>query len=73
MAMRMSDIAKLACVSKSTVSRAFSSPEMIRKETLERIMDIARMYEYRPNAMAQAIALRHSSMVGYLLLHKSHS
>ena len=72
MAMRMSDIAKLAGVSKSTVSRAFSSPEMIRKETLERIMDIARMYEYRPNAMAQAIALRHSSMVGYLLLHKSH-
>lgn len=71
MAMRMSDIAKLAGVSKSTVSRAFSYPEMLQKETLDRIMDIARLYDYHPNTMAQAIARRHFNLVGFLLLHKS--
>ncbi len=69
--MRMSDIAKLAGVSKSTVSRAFSAPEMLRKETLDRILDITRRYDYHPNTMAQAIARRHSNLVGFLLLHKS--
>ena len=71
MAMRMSDIAKLAGVSKSTVSRAFSCPEMLQKETLDRVMDIARMHNYHPNTMAQAIARRHFNLVGFLQLHKS--
>ena len=71
MAKRMVDIAKLAGVSKSTVSRAFSRPEMLQKETLDRIMGIARMYDYHPNTMAQAIARRHFNLVGFLLLHKS--
>ncbi len=71
MAMRMSDIAKLAGVSKSTVSRAFSSPELLQKDTLDRIMDIARKNNYHPNTMAQAIARRHFNLVGFLLLHKS--
>ena len=71
MAMRMSDIAKLAGVSKSTVSRAFSRPEMLQKETLDRIMSVARMYDYHPNTMARAIARRHFNLVGFLLLHKS--
>ncbi len=71
MAMRMSDIAKLAGVAESTVSRAFSHPEKLRKETLERIMSIVRMYDYRPNAMAQAIARRHYALVSFLLYNKS--
>ena len=71
MAKRMSDIAKLAGVSKSTVSRAFSRPELLQEETLNRIMDIARMYNYHPNTMAQAIARHHFNLVGFLLLHKS--
>ena len=71
MAMRMSDIAKLAGVSKSTVSRAFSRPEMLQKETLDRIMAIARIHDYRPNTMAQAIARHRFNLVGFLLLHKS--
>ena len=71
MAMRMSDIAKMAGVAESTVSRAFSHPEMLRKETLERIMNFVRMYDYRPNAMAQAVARRHFGLVSFLLYNKS--
>ena len=71
MAIRMSDIAKMAGVSESTVSRAFSHPEKLRKGTLERIMSIVRMYDYRPNAMAQAVARRHYGLVSFLLYNKS--
>ena len=69
--MRLIDIAKLAGVSKSTVSRAFSRPEMLHKDTLERIMDIAQLYNYHPNTMAQAVARQRSDLVGFLLIHKS--
>ena len=69
--MKMSDIAKMAGVAESTVSRAFSHPEMLKKETLERIMSIARMYDYHPNAMAQAFARQRYSLVSFLLYNKS--
>ena len=71
MAMRMSDIAKIAGVAESTVSRAFSHPEKLRKETLERIMSIVRLYDYRPNTMAQAVARQHYGLVSFLLYNKS--
>ena len=69
--MRMADIAKLAGVAESTVSRAFSHPEKLRKETLERIMSIVRMYDYHPNAMARAFARQHFGLVSFLLYNKS--
>ena len=71
MAMRMADIAKLAGVAESTVSRAFSHPEKLRKSTLERIMSIVRMYDYHPNTMAQAFAHQHYDLVSFLLYNKS--
>ncbi len=71
MAIRMADIAKMAGVAESTVSRAFFHPEKLRKETLERIMSIVRMYDYRPNTMAQAFARQHYDLVSFLLYNKS--
>ena len=71
MAMRMADIAKLAGVAECTVSRAFSHPEKLRKDTLERIMSIVRMYDYRPNAIAQALARQRYGLVSFLLYNKS--
>ena len=71
MVKRMADIAKIAGVAESTVSRAFSHPEKLRKETLDRIMSIVRMYDYRPNSMAQAFARQHYDLVSFLLYNKS--
>lgn len=71
MAIRMADIAKMAGVAESTVSRAFSHPEKLRKETLERIMSLVRMYDYHPNTMAQAFARQHYDLVSFLLYNKS--
>lgn len=71
MTIRMSDIAELAGVSIATASRAFSHPEKVQADTLERILTIAKRYNYTPNTIARAIANRHTSLVGFLLIHKS--
>lgn len=71
MAMRLTDIAKLAGVSKATASRAFSHPEQLREDTLKRVLDIASMFNYHPNALAKAVAHQRSGLVGFILFHKS--
>ena len=69
--MRLIDIAKLAGVSKATASRAFSHPEQLHEDTLKRVLDIASMFNYHPNALAKAVAHQRSGLVGFILFHKS--
>jgi DNA-binding LacI/PurR family transcriptional regulator len=52
----ISDIAKAAGVSTSTVSRAFSHPEMLKEETVNQIRSIATQLNYVPNPMARALS-----------------
>ena len=49
----IADIARLAKVSKSTVSRALNDSPLIKQETKERIRLIARQYDFRINAPAR--------------------
>ncbi len=50
------DVARLAGVSKSTVSRAFSRPESVREDTRARIRQAAAEADYHPNRSAQLLA-----------------
>ena len=50
------DIAKAAGVSTSTVSRAFSHPEMLKQETVNQIRSIASQLRYVANPMARALS-----------------
>jgi DNA-binding LacI/PurR family transcriptional regulator len=52
----ISDIAKMAGVSPSTVSRAFSRPDMLKEETVNQIRSIATQLSYVPNPMARALS-----------------
>ena len=69
--MTLNDIAHLAGVSKATASRAFSNPSMVNEATRERVLEVARRNNFRPNAMAQAVASRKSGLIGFCLYNKS--
>jgi DNA-binding LacI/PurR family transcriptional regulator len=61
------DVARLAGVSQSAVSRAFSPGGSVSDETRERILEAARSLGYRPNAIARGLITRRSNLVGLIL------
>lgn len=51
----LKDVAKLACVDVSTVSRALNNTSYVHPDTKERIYAAARELGYHPNVMARAL------------------
>ncbi len=60
------DIARLANVSKATVSRALNNSSLVNQETKERIQAIAREHNFRINAPARNLSLRQSHTVAFV-------
>ncbi len=65
----LKEIAALANVNASTVSRAFSAKKqkLISKEVRDRIMAIAEKYEYEPRSSARSLAHGKSFQLGIIL------
>ena len=63
----MKEIARKLGVSTSTVSRAFSKPEMVRPELRERILKMARELNYKPNPIARAMVRGQSDLIGLVV------
>lgn len=63
----MADIAKLAGVSKSTVSRALSDSPLVNSKTKERIVKIAKEKNYRLNTAARNFRLKETLTIAVLL------
>jgi len=61
------DVAKLAEVSVSTVSLAFSSPSRVSARTLERIRAAATTVGYVADPLAQSLARGRSKMIGFVV------
>lgn len=61
----MKDIAEMAGVGKSTVSRYFNGG-YVKEETRVRIQKIIEEYGYEPNAMAQIMKRKHSRIIGII-------
>jgi LacI family transcriptional regulator len=61
------DVAKLAEVSVSTVSLAFSSPGRVSPRTLERIRSAAAAVGYVADPLAQSLARGRSRMIGFVV------
>jgi LacI family transcriptional regulator len=51
----LKDVARLACVDVSTVSRALNNTSYVHPDTKERIYAAAKQLSYHPNVMAQAL------------------
>jgi LacI family transcriptional regulator len=61
------DVAKLANVSISTVSRVINRRSLVNDETCKRVEAAIRQLRYRPNAFARGLMLRKSGIVGLVL------
>lgn len=57
------DVALLAGVSQSTVSRAFSTHANLAPETRKKVMDAAQMLNYQPNALASGLVKSNSDII----------
>jgi LacI family transcriptional regulator len=61
------DVAKLANVSISTVSRVINRRSLVNEKTCKRVEAAIRELHYRPNAFARGLMLRKSGIVGLVL------
>lgn len=61
------DVAKLANVSISTVSRVINRRSLVNEETCKRVEAAIQQLSYRPNAFARGLMLRKSGIVGLVL------
>jgi DNA-binding LacI/PurR family transcriptional regulator len=61
------DIADIAGVSQATVSRALRDSPLVRKETRDRVQQIARELNYYVNRYAAGLRTRQSNTIALLL------
>lgn len=63
------DVAELAGVSRSAVSRTFTKGASVAPETRERVLEAAAALRYRPNLAARSLITRRSMIVAIAVSH----
>ena len=66
------DIAKIAGVSQSTVSKALNNRPDVSDATKSRILDIAREFDFTPNAFGKGLKMRMSENLGLIFCRDIH-
>src|SRR6266700_2568786 len=61
------DIARIAGVSHTTVSRALRGSSLISRDTRERIQQLAHEMGYTPNSIAQSLQTKRTNMIGLVI------
>ncbi len=61
------DIARMANVSHTTVSRALNNKSRIRNETKNKVLLIARELNYRPNFIARSLVMKRTKTLGLVI------
>ncbi|KNF09745.1 ribose operon repressor [Gottschalkia purinilytica] len=68
MTVTIKDIAKLANVSTTTVSRVINNKyEGVGEETRKRILDLVKELGYQPNALARSLVTKRTSSIGLII------
>ena len=63
----LADIARELGVSKMTVSRAINDNPLIAPETRNKVLEVARRLNYKPNQHARALATNRSQLIGIIV------
>ena len=61
--MTLKEIAKLAGVSRSTVSRVINNQPGVRMQTRERVLQIVQKYGYEPDPTARSLSFQRTRKV----------
>jgi LacI family transcriptional regulator len=69
MNLTINEVARLAQVSKGTVSKVLNNYKGIADSTRERVMTVVREMGYEPNSSAKALAMRRTGIIGVLIPH----
>lgn len=62
----ISDVARLAGVSKRTVSRVINNSPMVKKATREKVQKVIEELRFRPNVQARGLAAKRSYLLGLI-------
>ncbi len=65
----LDDIAALAGVSRSTVSRVVNEHPSVKKDVRQRVLGIIEEHHFHPNAAARTLAMQRSWTIGLILPH----
>ncbi len=68
----MKDVAKLAGVSVSTVSRVINSIEGVDKKTRKRVEDAIKKVNYKPNLLASGLRSKSGNLIGLVVPEIAH-
>lgn len=69
---RIDDVARMAGVSKTTVSFAFNQPDAVKQETRERVLRAATDLGYRPSPIARRLTARRTGQLGLVIPQRVH-
>lgn len=67
MQITLKDIARMAGVAESTVSRALNNKPGVGEQTRKKILQLARQNNYRPNQLARGLAVNKTNMIAVIL------
>jgi LacI family transcriptional regulator len=66
--MKSEEIAQIAGVSRSTVSRVINNYSNVPDETKEKVLKVIEQYNYQPNTCARVLAGKHNNTIGLFIV-----
>ena len=67
--MTIQEIARLAGVSKATVSRVLNNRGGVSPETRRKVEEVIRLHSYTPNLVARGLSLKKTGSIGLIVAH----
>lgn len=67
MTVSIKDVARLAGVSVTTVSRVINKNEFVRQETAQKVLKVIEETGYKPNAIARSLKIKNTQTIGIMM------